>query len=73
MSDTIWTTPADKRQAFDDQFANLVNNYVPTYKGGQPIMTWHSDRVTPVVHTDFLAHLPEYIRQKVNELIQSVN
>jgi hypothetical protein len=73
MTDTIWATSAKQRQSFDDDFASLVNNYISTYKGGQPIMSWHSDQIKPEIHKEFLAHLPDYIREKVLNLVLEVN
>ena len=73
MRNTIWLTSAIKRQKFEDDFASLVNQYVKTYKGGQPILSWYSDKVYPEIHQDFLKYLPQNIRDKINALLQEIN
>lgn len=73
MTDVIWETPAKKRQEFDEQFSTLVTSYVETYKGGQPIISWHSDKIKPVIHKDFFTHLPTFVQQKIGDLLKSLD
>lgn len=72
MIDTIWLTPSYKRQHFDSQFSDLVNPYVSSYSGRQPIMSWYSDKEEPQIHEDFLNHLPAEIRKKVFNLVKEL-
>jgi hypothetical protein len=72
MINHIWATSSKKRQEFDDQFAELVNDYVETYKGGQPIISWFSDSVEPKIHKNFFDHLPSHIQSRIKKLIQKL-
>lgn len=69
MIDSIWTTPFNKRQEFEDKFSRLVDPFISSYTGDQPVIAWNSDRVQPVIHQDFLNHLPDHLRQEVEKLM----
>lgn len=70
MANVIWATSAEKRHEFEDNFTSLVNNYVDTYEGGQPIISWNSDKIYPVIHQDFFNHLPRDVQERIKFLIE---
>lgn len=72
MIDVIWETSAKQRQEFDEKFANLVNAFVSTYKGSQPIISWHSDKVKPIINVEFWAHLPSDIQKELTTLLEAL-
>lgn len=64
---------AQQRQGFDEKFGELVDKYVDSYSGDQPIIIWRSDTTKPIVHDEFLNHLPDNIRNKVFQIIEKIS
>lgn len=73
MDDIIWAVPFSKRQNFEMEFSKRVTSFVNSYNGTQPIMTWYSDRNLPEISSDFLKHLPDYIRDEIETLIKKLS
>jgi hypothetical protein len=72
MPQTSWTRTDSERKEFNNQFDRLVDKYIETYNGPQPIFTWSSESGLPHINTHFIQHLPEEIKIQVKELITSL-
>ena len=72
MKNILSEESAKKRQDFKDKFNSLVNTYVETYKGGQPIMSWSIEKAKPEIHRDFFNHLPQNVQDKIIMLIKEI-
>lgn len=73
MTNVIWELSFKKRQEFEVQFAFLVLEYVNSYNGKQPIMSWDSNLSYPLLEEEFLKHLPQHIKTNVETLLESFN
>lgn len=62
----------DKKEIFDQKFDRLVNNYVDTYNGKQPILTV-DDNSLIIVEPEFLNHLPPGIKSSLIVLVNDEN
>lgn len=72
MEKEIFVTSWKERQKFEEDLIRIASRQLDNFSGMR-LMTWSSDKRKPIISDAFMDSLPPETRERVEQLIESLN